>query len=399
MMPETKLGCVTSKIGSGATPRGGSTVYQTDGVSFIRSQNVLDNRMKVQEVARLAPEAADELRGVSVEPGDVLLNITGDSIARCCLVESAVLPARVSQHVAIIRTNARMDSRFLQRALVNAKMKASLLTMSTGGTRKALTKAMLERIMVPFPGLETQRAIAEVLAALDDKIAANAHVCSAAVALADAQFAARAGVWVSDGTTFAEVADIGGGGTPSTADATLWNGEIAWATPTDVTALRAPYLLGTSRTITAKGLASCASPLYPMGSILMTSRATIGAFAIAERPTAVNQGFIVVNARQPSSQWWFFHQMRARVSEFLSYANGATFLELSRGQFRQLPVWTAEDSVVAEFDAVADVLHRRASAAMQETAQLALLRDTLLPELMSGRLRVKDAERVVEDAV
>ncbi len=324
-------------------------------------------------------------------PG-VAIGRSGAAIGKATYVPGAYWPLNTCLFVRDFKGN---DPRWVHRILGGIDFAA----FNSGSAQPSLNRNFLQEIPVARPPVVEQRAIVEVLGALEEKIAANAHVCNAAGALADAQFAARAGVWVSDGTTFAEVADIGGGGTPSTADATLWNGEIAWATPTDVTALRAPYLLGTSRTITAKGLASCASPLYPMGSILMTSRATIGAFAIAERPTAVNQGFIVVNARQPSSQWWFFHQMRARVSEFLSYANGATFLELSRGQFRQLPVWTAEDSVVAEFDAVADVLHRRASAAMQETAQLALLRDTLLPELMSGRLRVKDAERVVEDAV
>ena len=139
--------------------------------------------------------------------------------------------------------------------------------------------------------------------------------------------------------------------------------------------------------------------MYPIGSILMTSRATIGAFAIAERPVAVNQGFIVVNARPPMSQWWLFHQMRMRVPEFLSHSNGATFLELSRGRFRQLPVWVSETSVMAKFDALADSVHQRASAANCENSRLADLRDALLPELMSGRLRLKVAERVVEEEV
>lgn len=91
-----------------------------------------------------------------------------------------------------------------------------------------------------------------------------------------------------------------------------------------------PYLTTTKRKITDAGLASCSSPLYPAGSILMTSRATIGAFAITQRPMAVNQGFIVVNPKDPDLKWWLIHEMRSRVDEFHAQANGATFLELPR---------------------------------------------------------------------
>jgi type I restriction enzyme S subunit len=180
----TKLGAVTSKVGSGATPRGGTNVYQSAGVAFIRSQNVLDNRMKLDDVARISDAAARALRSVEVQAGDVLINITGDSIARCCVVDQGILPARVSQHVAIVRTNDYMDSRFLQRALVNRPMKANLLNISSGGTRNALTKAMIEDLDIPMPLLDEQRAIADVLGALDDKIAANERVAEIAFELA-----------------------------------------------------------------------------------------------------------------------------------------------------------------------------------------------------------------------
>src|SRR5690606_5506851 len=122
-------------------------------------------------------------------------------------------------------------------------------------------------------------------------------------------------------------ATVAGGGTPSTKVEGYWGGEIAWSTPTDVTALTAPYLFETGRTITAKGLENCASQLYPAQSILMTSRATIGAFALPQMPAAVNQGFIVVLPPTEELRWWLFHEMRSRVEEMISLANGSTFLE------------------------------------------------------------------------
>ena len=101
--PLARLGDYCVKIGSGATPKGGKEVYLESGdYSLVRSQNVLNNQFSMDGLAYIAPEAAEKLNGVSVEAGDVLLNITGDSVARCCSAPGHILPARVNQHVAIV---------------------------------------------------------------------------------------------------------------------------------------------------------------------------------------------------------------------------------------------------------------------------------------------------------
>ena len=125
---------------------------------------------------------------------------------------------------------------------------------------------------------------------------------------------------------------------------------MPWATPTDVTGLSAPYLTTTKRKITDAGLASCSSPLYPAGSILMTSRATIGAFAIAQRPMAVNQGFIVVNPKEPDLRWWLFHEMRSRVDEFIASRQRGNVSGAPRGRFKQLTVRYPTSATAREFD-------------------------------------------------
>jgi type I restriction enzyme S subunit len=171
----TTLGAITTKIGSGATPRGGSHVYQPSGTAFIRSQNVYDNRFDVGGLVFIDDKAAAALRNVTVEAGDVLLNITGDSVARCCLVPESVLPARVSQHVMIIRPDKlQLDSRYLQSWLTNPGTKQQLLVRaSAGATRPALTKDHVGSLMLTLPNMTEQRAIASVLGALDEKVEAN----------------------------------------------------------------------------------------------------------------------------------------------------------------------------------------------------------------------------------
>ena len=172
-----RLGSVCSKIGSGATPRGGNSVYLDQGeVALIRSQNVYNDGFHHGGLTYLTEHHAAELENVEVVEGDVLLNITGDSVARSCQVDSTILPARVNQHVAIIRPDpALLWPRFLRYYLVSPTTQAEMLSLAgAGATRNALTKGMIESFEVPAPvDVAEQRAIARILGTLDDKIELN----------------------------------------------------------------------------------------------------------------------------------------------------------------------------------------------------------------------------------
>jgi len=131
---------LTTKIGSGATPLGGKEVYIDEGVSLIRSQNVYDFEFVEDGLAHITDESARQLDSVVVEADDLLLNITGVSIGRACIVPDRVLPARVNQHVCIVRTTESLDSFFLLSYLCYPAGKTYLLSFDAGGTRNALTK-------------------------------------------------------------------------------------------------------------------------------------------------------------------------------------------------------------------------------------------------------------------
>jgi type I restriction enzyme S subunit len=157
----TTLKEITTKIGSGATPRGGSNVYVAEGINLIRSQNVYDSAFAWEGLARISDDEADKLRNVTVEEGDVLINITGDSILRTCVADQAMLPARVNQHVAIIRPAPDIPGHFIHQHLLRPETKDNLLGMSSGATRKAITKGHLEStqmLLPPTPVLNDFRA-------------------------------------------------------------------------------------------------------------------------------------------------------------------------------------------------------------------------------------------------
>ena len=164
---QCRLGDVCSKIGSGATPRGGADAYKSEGVALIRSLNVHDRDFRTAKLAFIDDEQATKLSNVIVEEDDVLFNITGASIARCSMVENHILPARVNQHVAILRPDAtRLLPSFLTFFMTASDQKKQLLETGAegGATRQAITKTQLQSLPVRFPAdVEAQKALVEKL--------------------------------------------------------------------------------------------------------------------------------------------------------------------------------------------------------------------------------------------
>ena len=151
--PTAPLKQLCSKIGSGATPKGGKTAYQESGVSLVRSTNVFDYAFSYDDLAHISDEQAYQLSNVVVEENDVLFNITGVSVTRCCIVPADVLPARVNQHVMILRPKTAMPmSYYIMTTLCSAENKAKLMGIAqSGSTREAINKQEMESFSIPVP--------------------------------------------------------------------------------------------------------------------------------------------------------------------------------------------------------------------------------------------------------
>jgi type I restriction enzyme S subunit len=169
---ESSLQNITSKIGSGATPRGGKAAYKEHGMSLIRSMNVHDRRFKEKNLALIDDEQAGKLNNVTLEKDDVLLNITGASVARCCVVPDEYLPARVNQHVSIIRVDTDIISpRFMCFLLTSTYYKNILLEVGgSGATREAITKVQLQNFVIKYPDtVEKQEGFLDELTGIESK--------------------------------------------------------------------------------------------------------------------------------------------------------------------------------------------------------------------------------------
>ena len=164
---------VTIKIGSGATPKGGKSSYKESGISLIRSMNVYDIGFKKKNLAFIDEEQAAKLNNVTIEQEDILLNISGASVARCCIVPKECLPARVNQHVSIIRLDGKIIPSFVHYSLTSKYNKKLLLEIGEkgGSTRQAITKSEIESFVISYPlDKEKQKEIVETLDIIDNHI-------------------------------------------------------------------------------------------------------------------------------------------------------------------------------------------------------------------------------------
>ena len=164
-----KLGSFCSKIGSGATPRGGNESYKSEGISLIRSLNVHNNEFIYKDLAFIDEEQAQALSNVEIQLNDILLNITGASVARCCIVPNQLLPARVNQHVCIIRPSKDAEVRFLSRLLTNSQYQVFLIDLARGkaATREALPKNIVEGLPIILPPLSLQQSFAQKIESIE----------------------------------------------------------------------------------------------------------------------------------------------------------------------------------------------------------------------------------------
>ena len=424
---------VCVKIGSGATPRGGKEAYKGGATSLIRSQNIYNEGFHRDGLVYIDDDQSAELRNVEVKPDDVLLNITGDSVARCCQVAADVLPARVNQHVAIIRPQPKsLDARFLRYVLVSHEYQSRLLALaSAGATRPALTKSMIEELDIPSPPLAEQKAIAAVLGALDDKIELNRRMNATLEAMARALFQswfvdfdpvrakldgrppaaldpATAALFpehledsplghIPKGWEVKTVGDIGDvicGKTPPTSVADYYGEDIPFITIPDMHGN--VFGAATARKLSHAGANSQANKTLPPGSLCVSCIATPGLVVITSEDSQTNQQINSVVPHQKEETYFWYWVMTGLGAEIASSGSGGSVLvNLSKGRFETLQVVKPPHALIRAYHTTVRPLFEAILANTHQSRTLATLRDTLLPKLLSGELGVAAANHQI----
>lgn len=412
--------------------------WTTSGYLVIRNQNIRDGRLDLSERSFTNREDyLHRVRRAKPRGGDIIFTREAP-MGEVCVVPNG-LECCVGQRQVLLRPRADMAARYLFYALRSPFVRHQIFwNEGTGSTVSNVRIPVLKALRIPRMD-ELEEAVGNVLGSIDDKIELNRQIIETLEAMAQAIFrdwfvdfgpvrrklagetdpVAIMGGLTPDPVRAAELAalfpavlaegglpegwtdcpigdrvEIAGGSTPSTADDNLWNpAEHRWATPKDLSNMSDLALFETGRRISSAGLAKITSGLLPPGTVLLSSRAPIGYLAIAQEPVAINQGFIALKPTTDHGSAYLYLWCKANMEAILANANGSTFQEISKKNFRPISSATpADPAILHAFGDIAQPLIDRIVSAARENRTLAETRDYLLPRLMSGEVRVAPAE-------
>ncbi len=430
--------------------------WMDEGVAVLRSNNIKNGRLDLSSpsftneegyqarVKRAIPESGDLVLTREAPMGEVCQIPEG---LRCCLGQRMVL-LRVKKEI--------MDSTFLLFALQSPYLQHQISwNEGTGTTVSNIRMPNIKAFQIPTPPLPEQKAIAHILGSLDDKIELNRQMNETLEAMAQALFKSwfvdfdpvidnalaagnaipdefieraeqRKGIekkdnsdiqglfpdafefteemgWIPKGWAVSNVGtefNTVGGGTPSTKNSDFWeNGDISWTTPKDLSGNQSKILLNTDRKITELGLNKISSGLLPIDTVLMSSRAPVGYLALAKVPVAINQGYIALKCEKILTPEFAIQWADSAMDEIKQRAGGTTFAEISKTNFRGIPILVPSRKIIDAYSRDVKDLYNQITSRIENINSLAKLRDTLLPKLMSGELRISDAAELVDEAV
>lgn len=377
---------ICTKIGSGATPKGGKEAYCEEGISLIRSQNVLDFAFSADGLAFINDLQAEKLKNVVVEEGDVLLNITGDSVARACMVDKKYLPARVNQHVCIVRADPQkaVPSFLLYFLQLN---KEYLLQLAAGGaTRNALTKEMINNLELELPSIEDQQKISAILDDIQARMDCNNAINENLAVLLQTVYQER----------FGDVDKASKQGVLS--DICSYSKDRVAVSDLDVSTY-----FSTENMLPRKAGSTEATSLPTMpqttachkGDTLISNiRPYFKKIVYCEDECGCSTDVLCFMPNQPQYSAYLFSTLYA--DKFFAFmVAGAKGTKMPRGDKQQImtyPIVMPSEVALAEFNTIALPLIKQIYSNRAENKRLSLLRDMLLPKLMSGELDVSDID-------
>lgn len=374
--------------------------------------------------------------GYVLAPGDLVVTMTDLSKAGDTLGYAALVPKDGewlhNQRVGKLHLRSHASARlnYLHWLLRSPAYRAEILGSATGSTVRHTSPSRIEAFRFRLPSISEQDAIADLLGALDDKIELNRRMAETLVATARVLFKSwfvdfdpvhakakgRLTVLPDDVATLfpdrltddglpegwttaplLDFFDLVSGGTPRTSVQDYWGGDIPWFSVVDAPA-SGPYVLATERTLTAAGLANCAATLLPENATIITARGTVGKLALVGRPMAMNQSCYAAISNRGLGPFFTFFLIQSGIAALRAQTHGSVFDTITRSTFGGVTAPKPSLPLAAAFETAVTPLMARTMAAAEQIIALSTLRDTLLPKLISGELRITETERAVAAA-
>lgn len=404
---ETKKLCdLCLVITKGTTPSNIGEGFTEYGVKYIRSEMITSARNISGEFLFISPETHEKLKRSQLQAGDILFSMAGVYLGKTALLREEDVPANTNQAVALIRVDrSKYNHQFIYYYLNLPQIVSVVNTIQSQSAQPNINLKQIGNLEIKLPNPLIQKRIADILSAYDDLIENNRKQIKLLEEAAqrlykewfvDLRFPGHEHTKIVDGVPegwgklhISDVCDTIGGGTPSTKVKEYYqNGSIPWVTPTDITKNNSLVLLDTATKITNEGLNNSSAKMVPPGTILMTSRASVGFFGICNFSVCTNQGFISCVPYQHDTQMYLLYNLLNRVDEIRAKAGGSTYLEISKKTFRDFEIVVPDTQVLTLFQMTAEKSIEQIRILSTQILKLQQARDRLLPKLMSGEIEV-----------
>ena len=390
---ETTLADVVSKLGDGLH---GTPKYSDDGdYYFINGNNLNEGKIQIkQDTKRCSIEEYEKYKK-NLNSRTILVSINGSlgyfayyNNEKCFLGKSA----------CYFNVKEIFSKNFIGYQVQTNYFQKYIARLAGGTTIKNVSlKTMREYPFIIPKNIEEQKAIADILTAFDDKIENLQAQNKTLETIAQTIFKEWFGKYqIGDELPeewrvgkLGEVVKICGGTTPSTKVSEYWDGEINWTSPKDLSNSKEMFLLQTEKKITQEGLKKISSGLLPIGTLLLSSRAPVGYLAIINIEVAINQGYIALLPKQYFSNNYMYLWLDLFMKIVKNAANGSTFLEISKSSFRNIECIIPSKDILNKFEDVVNPIFNKILSNLSQIQTLKKTRDTLLPKLMNGTIRVK----------
>jgi len=342
-----------------------------------------------------------ELDRYGLKFGDIVM-CEGGEPGRCAIWKEQRPSMMIQKALHRIRPHECLNPEYLYYSFLYKGRAGHLAQLFTGATIKHLPREKLAQVEVDVPPMSVQESIASVLSTYDNLIENNRRRIqlleqSARLLYKEwfvhLRFPGHEHVKIKDGVPegwekkkISEICETIGGGTPSTKVSDYWDGDITWVVPSDITKNDCLVLLDSERKITEKGLKKSSAKMVPAETILMTSRASVGYFALMDHEVCTNQGFINIIPHDTDARMWLLFNLMSRVEEIRSNAKGTTYPEISKGRFRDMDIIVPADILINEFSDTTSHIIKQVRILKQSISKLERARDLLLPRLMNGEI-------------
>ena len=366
----------------GKTPKKLGGDWCKQGYRALSAKNIKTGRIVQAETIRYIDESLyRKWMKDEVQRGDIL--ITSEAPFGQIFFWDSDEKIVLSQRLFCVRIKPEYDARFIYYYMTTPEFQSELDGRATGTTVIGLRQPELMKCVIRCPEIQEQKVIAAILSSIDAKIIANEKVNDNLQQQAAALFSSlydRSNTEIR----FTDLIQILGGGTPKTGENTYWNGNIAFFTPKDV---GTPYTLITEKTISKEGLSHCNSRLYPVNTVFVTARGTVGKVGMSGVPMAMNQSCYALVGKETHQLLVYFYTLKV-VDRLKHKASGAVFDAITTKDFESEQIMKLSDDDARAFLCIAEPMFQKVLNNCIENLRLSTLRDSLLPKLMSGEIDV-----------